>query len=721
MGSKRIQYMDHSFQETETVYKDGETGERRKLTKTWFFKKMPNGEKVPREWLCYSPSKKSVYCFCCRLFPGLSSLETAFASKSGFSDWKKLSPRVPNHELNPAHQQSLVLWKQLELRHRTGTTIDRIAEEEIQKEKEKWRNILTRVLDIIRFLSKQNLAFRGHRETDTPDVATNKGNFIELVRLLSKYDPVLREHMLKIDLKAERTSYMSPQIQNELIGLLGDHVRSRILQRVKNAKYFSIIFDSTPDISRLDQTSQVLRYVVVEGDHVSVEESFIEFIDTKDKHAADIASMILEKLKSDGLDIMNCRGQGYDNAAVMKGQHSGVQKRISDVNPKAQFIACSNHSLNLAGIHAAQAEVNSVTFFGTLDRLHSFFSLSTHRWDVLSTTTGTSLKRLVDTRWSSRGEAVKMVKNNFEKILESLEILTGINENADTRATAGGLLVSLQSFTFLTYLGFWEPVLAEVNDAQNYMQQRGLSLRDCASKMKALSDFLDSARENVADTSLSFAESLCTKLGITTEPQRRIRQKKKMPGEEASDSGLSYKNELRREICASVDRIKQEIATRFEQLQDVAQKFEFLSPAILLDEDLSIDLSNAPDDIDRTEFVIERKRLQTFVTASNEKESLKHLGPLELLTFIHQHRLSDSVPNINIMLRIFLTMGVSVATCERSFSKLKLIKNYLRSTMSNLRLNSLAIMSIEHELVDKINFDTIIDDFASRKARRVQL
>ena len=61
------------------------------------------------------------------------------------------------------------------------------------------------------------------------------------------------------------------------------------------------------------------------------------------------------------------------------------------------------------------------------------------------------------------------------------------------------------------------------------------------------------------------------------------------------------------------------------------------------------------------------------------------------------------------MLRIFLTIAISVATCERSFSKLKLIKNYLWSTMSSLRMRNLAILSIERQLTDEINFDNVID------------
>ena len=60
------------------------------------------------------------------------------------------------------------------------------------------------------------------------------------------------------------------------------------------------------------------------------------------------------------------------------------------------------------------------------------------------------------------------------------------------------------------------------------------------------------------------------------------------------------------------------------------------------------------------------------------------------------------------MLSIFLTIAVSVATCERSFSKLKLIKNYLRSSMSTLRLRNLATLSIEQQLTDEINFDIVL-------------
>ncbi len=90
---------------------------------------------------------------------------------------------------------------------------------------------------------------------------------------------------------------------------------------------------------------------------------------------------------------------------------------------------------------------------------------------------------------------------------------------------------------------------------------------------------------------------------------------------------------------------------------------------------------------------------------------------LELITFMHDKDLSEIYPNFWTALR---TLPVSVAQAERSFSKLKLIKSYLRSTMSQERLTGLAIISINHSIGEQISYDDIIDDFASRKARKVR-
>jgi hAT family C-terminal dimerisation region len=67
---------------------------------------------------------------------------------------------------------------------------------------------------------------------------------------------------------------------------------------------------------------------------------------------------------------------------------------------------------------------------------------------------------------------------------------------------------------------------------------------------------------------------------------------------------------------------------------------------------------------------------------------------------------------------LYLTLPVTVASAERSFSKLKLIKSHLRSTMQQDRLSGLALMSIERERTKNIDIDAVVDKFVSEKKRR---
>ena len=91
------------------------------------------------------------------------------------------------------------------------------------------------------------------------------------------------------------------------------------------------------------------------------------------------------------------------------------------------------------------------------------------------------------------------------------------------------------------------------------------------------------------------------------------------------------------------------------------------------------------------------------------------MSAMEIFEFVRE---VDCYPNISIAYRILFTVSVTVASAERSFSKLKLLLNYLRSTMSQERLNGLTTLCIEKLLLDQIDLNTIIDDFVSRNATR---
>ena len=156
----------------------------------------------------------------------------------------------------------------------------------------------------------------------------------------------------------------------------------------------------------------------------------------------------------------------------------------------------------------------------------------------------------------------------------------------------------------------------------------------------------------------------------------------------------------------------------------ICDRFQFLKPPELLREDNSdenegaciLKLTPAYSEINSEELVMEVNRLRRFVKSMNERGVYtESWNVVNLLQLMAQCKLQETVPNLIIAL---LILAVSVASCERSFSKLKLIKTYLRPTMGQNRLTNLAILSIERKQTESLDFDEVIDQFATTKSRK---
>ena len=109
-------------------------------------------------------------------------------------------------------------------------------------------------------------------------------------------------------------------------------------------------------------------------------------------------------------------------------------------------------------------------------------------------------------------------------------------------------------------------------------------------------------------------------------------------------------------------------------------------------------MTNFYDEISKDELLLEIPRLRRHLVAAGiDLEKNKDWSMLRMLEFIAEWYFIEYLPTVSLILRIFLSICVFEASCEKSFSKLNLTKNYLRSTTSQSSVSNLVILSIEND------------------------
>ena len=112
-------------------------------------------------------------------------------------------------------------------------SVDAALQVEIQSEEARWREVLIRLLNCIKYLVTQNLAFCGYIDNLDTAACTNVGNFLSLLNLLAQYDPLLKSHLEHVRQNPGSVSYLSPEFQNEFVRILASTVRNHLLSDIK--------------------------------------------------------------------------------------------------------------------------------------------------------------------------------------------------------------------------------------------------------------------------------------------------------------------------------------------------------------------------------------------------------------------------------------------------------------------------------------------------------
>ncbi|KAL4091822.1 hypothetical protein QTP88_026444 [Uroleucon formosanum] len=633
-----------------------EDGSSYHFSSYYYEQTLKSGVIVPRLWLCYSVGLDCVYCETCWLFANRHYSYFQKAWINGVNDWPNLTNKITTHEKSLQHieaSKTRALWKQNE-------TIDKISERQYSEEALFWRNVLERIIKIIIFLTAGNTVLRGHEHKQK----CNSEHFDGEVRLLAEYDPIINQ---LLNDEKKKVKYFSWKVQNEVIELLATNIRNHICDEIRNSQCFSIIMDSTQDIVKLDQVSVVIWYVVINYDDldISIKESFLGFFKIDKHEAQDYEELISEILLMFKIDINKCRGQGYDGTSVMSGVYSGVQKRIKDKVPNASYVHCCAHNLNLVISDAAKCSPKVASFFDTIQTIYNFFSGSAPRWAILAFGNDQSkriktkvLKKLCPTRWESRHESLYALKSRFidEHILRPLHVVSKILQNPHT------------------------------------------NLHSACRNLKNAKEVIQNLRNDYEITILSECKHLCVKWGISMNFHvRRQKFAVKHFDEVEGDRRLSISDENFRVkiVLPVIDMVLFQLNLRFEGLRKVTENFDFLFPTSLIalsDNDLakaSMDFfqlyqSDISSDFTRQLLCIKDQLIP---------QQIKSIR--ELTLYIIKNNLCTTFFVVLSACIIYLTLPVTIASAERSFSKLKLIKNYLRNNMGQDRLSNIAVLNIE--------------------------
>ena len=161
-------------------------------------------------------------------------------------------------------------WHDFKLNEEHGTSVANRLDSARREQIPLNRHYLQSVAEVILLCSRLEIALRGHDESD---VSLNKGNFRQILEVVAKHDPVIKQ---RLEQGPRNATYLSPKVQNMLLRIMGDILRKRISDSVQRAGFFSLLADESKDTSKKEQMAIVVRYV---DEKATIHERFLTFVE----------------------------------------------------------------------------------------------------------------------------------------------------------------------------------------------------------------------------------------------------------------------------------------------------------------------------------------------------------------------------------------------------------------------------------------------------------
>ena len=665
-------------------------------------------------WLTFCLSQQKAFCFYCRKAAATGILFSTTRADStlitkGFNNWKKAQEKFRAHEKSQIHREACL---KVSLAKQPSVTTQLSLQ--VARDQQWHREMLIKEISSLRYLLRQGLAIRGHKEEE--------GNLYQLLKCRSEDVGTLSKWL-------NDGRYLSHEVVNELIEIMAHKVLRQILSEIREAEWFAIIGDETRDVSGAEQFALSIRWVDCD---YTVYEDLIGLIEVDKTDAVTLTGVIKDALLRMMIPLNQCRGQAFDGASNMAGHLNGVAARIIKESPKAHYVHCLAHSLNLCLQDCARACQTIKESLLLVSELSTLIRASPKRLALFKSiqqqfsVQAPGIKPLCPTRWTVRTGAIDSILQNYSAICESLEQISseGYGEPA---AKSLGLRSLMTKFAAFLGLKLSRLVFSPTEQLSVTLQSHDINAQQAVSATKATKEYLqrlrsDSAFEHFYKGVVADAENL------TDEPTLPRRKKVPRRLDEGADNHQysSPKYYFRQQYFEVLDVLINELTQRFSQ-----PSFTFLQET----EKLIIDSCNGLSpkmsenfkavcdvDVDINKLAIELSMLPDVLKTANQEHKL---GIKKVTTINTVCELFNTCTfaksmllNVHRLLRIYLTVPMTSATAERTFSALRRVKSYLRSTMGQSRLNHVIILNAHKQRTNELDICEVAKDFASKNSRR---
>jgi hypothetical protein len=438
------------------------------------------------------------------------------------------------------------------------------------------------------------------------------------------------------------------------------------------------------------------------------------------------------------------RGQGYDGASNMKGEIKGLKTLIMEESPSAYYIHCFAHQLQLVLIAVAKGNTDCVTFFDQITLLLNIVGVSCKRHGMLRNArldnirkaldcgeleTGTRLNQEMglprpgETRWGSHYKTVCSIISMYPTICDVLIALGADISHKGDWTKFHFVLGAFESFEFVFFAQLMFVILGYTNELSECLQRREQYIINAISLVNVAKSRMQELRSNGWDQFLQRVTLFCNQYGV----QVPAMEDNYVPYGKSARYTRNQTNDdhFRREIYIGViDQISQELDNQFDEVN-----MELLSCMSALDPSNSFASFDAqkirrlaefyPNDIFGNDLLKLELQLNNYIDAMRQDDNFKGLHCLvDLSVKLVEKKRHIVFDMVFLLLKLILLLPVAIASVERAFSAMSLVKTKLRNKMGDSLLDDCLVTFIERDLFFKVDEDDIIETFMAFRKRR---